>query len=810
MQRYIYITFLILSIGLMSHAAPYEVKGVVTDSIGEPESYATVRVYSRTDSIKPKAMGTTNAEGVFTLSLPSPSKYTLRISSIGRSTLRREFTVSAKEPVADLGQMIVTTSGTELAEVTVTATRPLVSKEIDRIGYDVQADDESKTSTLEEMLRKVPLVSVDTDGTIKVKGSSDFKIYKNGRPNNSFTKNAKEIFKAIPASMIKKIEVITDPGAREDAEGVGAILNIVTLETTVMKGVTGNVSLNYDIRNDAPSPNLWGSSQINKVTLSLYAGCNRMSKRMSSNRSMSEGIYDDSGNVQRSETSSRNPGWVTWFGVDGSYELDSMNLFTAEFGGYYYDINVASKGRNTLTAPDGSQIYSYNSITRQNPYRYFDINGNFNYQHSTRRKGENLTLSYMISTTNQTNNSSTEYTDMVNMPVPYTGILSDFKLDFIEHTMQFDWTRPIGQIHVMDIGAKYIYRDNHSRTKQNYIGFDDQPLLDFSHRTHVAAAYADYRVRLGRVNLRGGIRYEYSRLSAKYADESHKSFSSNLNDWVPNAAVSYNINDANTIKLSFGTRINRPGISYLNPAVSETPTTTAQGNPDLGSARSNSLSLNYSFIGRKVNLDFTAGYNFTNNDIVAVQHVEDDHLYSGYANGGHNKSFSAGMFMQWMAGKKTTVMLNGNVAYKHYANPTIDITNGGWGGNVYARLSQKLPWNISGTLSMSVWTGSVNGLYDVMNPVHVAMLNYGLSLQRSFLKEDRLTVRLSTWNPFYPGSVRYKSENCNLAYNSVSYSYQDHPKSAQISVSYRFGSINAQVKKTAKSIENDDLTGRKM
>ena len=82
-------------------------------------------------------------------------------------------------------------------------------------------------------------MSVDNEGNIQVKGSSDFKIYRNGRPNNSYTKNAKDIFAAIPASSIKKVEVITDPGAREDAEGVGCILNIVTDSETDMKGDNG-------------------------------------------------------------------------------------------------------------------------------------------------------------------------------------------------------------------------------------------------------------------------------------------------------------------------------------------------------------------------------------------------------------------------------------------------------------------------------------------------------------------------------------------------------------------------------------------
>lgn len=462
-----------------------------------------------------------------------------------------------------------------------------------------------------------------------------------------------------------------------------------------------------------------------------------------------------------------------------------------------------------MTSPDGEPIYSYNSVIRNKPSRYFDINGNFNYQRSTHRRGETLTASYMVSTTNQTQNSITQYSDEINMPVPYTGIVSDFKLDFIEHTFQFDWTRPISDIHTFDLGAKYIYRDNHSRTRQNYIGFNDEPQLDFTHRTHVAAAYADYRVRLGRLSMRGGLRYEFSRLSASYADDEHKPFASNLSDWVPNAAVSYNINDANTLKLSFGTRINRPGISYLNPAVNSTPAATSQGNPGLGSTRNNSLSLNYSLIRQKINIDLSLGYGFSNGDIVAVQHVENEHLYSTYENAGRNRNFNAGLFMQWTASKKTTLMLNANSSYRRFTNPSLDISNGGWSNHIFTRLSQKLPWKLNAQLSMVLWTGNVNGLYGRTRPEGISMFDYGVSLQRSFLREDRLTVRVGAWNPIYAGNSKYRSESVNLAYYSVSRNYQLHPSSFQISLSWRFGSMNASVKKTNRKISNDDLTGRR-
>ncbi|MDE5800343.1 MAG: TonB-dependent receptor [Paramuribaculum sp.] len=803
MKRIILTALLLISLSLSAAAASYAITGRVVDDEGEPEAFATLRLFNASDTAKAVTTGVTTDDGIVKLTVATTGEYILRISSVGRTDIRKEISVSS--PVTDLGTLIITTNENLLSEVTVTAARPLVSKEIDRIGYDVQADEESRTSTLDETLRKVPLVSVDDDGTIKVKGSSNFKIYRNGKPNNSFTNNAKDIFKAIPASMIKKIEVITEPGAREDAEGVGAILNIVTMEAVSMKGVMGNVGIEASRRNEIPGANLWLSSQINKVTFSAYGGYNRIAKGASRQRSVSEGTYEGTGNMLRSESNSHSSGWVNYFGLDGSYELDSLNLFTAEFGGFSYTVNSFQSGVNSLLAY-GSPIYSYTSTSRINPMSYLDFNGGLNYQRSTRRKGEQITLSYLISTTNQRNNSETEYTDAVNMPVPYDGILSDFRLKFLEQTAQADWSRVYADIHTLDLGLKYIHRRNRSRTNQDYLGINDIRYINFTHTTQVAAAYADYRLSLGRFGFRAGLRYEYSRLSAKYADGSEPSFSSNLNDWVPNAAVSYSINDANTLKLSYGTRIARPGIDYLNPAVNESPNSTSQGNPRLESGRNTSLSLNYNLIGRKVNLDFSAGYSFNNNDVVEVMTVRDDHTYSSYANAGHNKSVNLGLYFQWTVTSKTNFMLNADATYEHFANPSLNITNGGWSAFFFANLTQRLPWKLRAQGSVMYWYGSTQGLY--YNFRSLGNVNYKLSLQRSFLKEDRLTVNLYVRNPFHSKHPRFRSSTVNSDFRNASYTFRHQITDFGISISYRFGSLNAQVKKTAKTIQNDDLSGR--
>lgn len=807
-MKHFFIALLAFIYPNLTFSAVFSVNGRALNGADEPVEFATFRIFSDADSIKPVAYGVSDENGKFSAQLPAEGSYVARLSAVGLVDGVKHFKVTATTINAELGDIKLEDASNVLGEVTVTAAKPLISREIDRIAYDVQGDIESKTTTLDETLKKVPLVSVEPDGTIKVKGSSNFKIYKNGRPNNSFTNNAKEIFKAIPASMIKKIEVITDPGAREDAEGVGAILNIVTEQGTTMKGVMGNVGLSFNSRTGIPIPNLWGSAQIDKVTLSAYGGVNFFNSRTNQVRSRTEGVYEDTGNRSLSESESSSKGNVNWWGIDGSYELDSLNLFTLEFGGYSYSMKSTGHGLNTLTDAAGNLIYSYRQNDRTSPARYLDFNGNLNYQHSTHRKGEHLIFSYMISTTDQRNNQTTSYYDEVNMPVDYTGVFSDFKLRFMEHTLQADWTRPFGEIHTLDVGAKYIFRDNRSKTAQRYEGTDREPFTDFTHRTYIMAAFADYRARIKRVNLRAGLRYEFSRLSAKYADGSNPGFASNLSDWVPNVAVSYNINEGNTIKASYSTRINRPGISYLNPAVSQSPTSTSQGNPDLSSALYHQLNLNYSLISRKVTLDLNAAYQFTNEAIIQELRVEDDHSYYNYANAGRNRGFDASMFIQWTAGPKTSLMLNASATYSHYANRSFDISRGGWSGDGFFRLTQKLPWEISGSFGVYYWTGSVE-LYSDMKPVGISGLHYSLQLNRSFLKEKRLTVRLFVSNPFGNSRPHYRTVSHNTSYRTIADRYSASQRSVGLSVSYRFGSLNAQVKKTATSITNDDLVGRK-
>lgn len=779
------------------------VKGIAVDSLGTPESFATIKLFSLPDTIRPIATAVAKEDGTFSQSLKKAGNYRLTVSSLGKLPATRDFSISAQETTKNLGKIVLRDNNT-IGEVVVEATRPLISRQIDRITYDVQGDVESQTSMIDDMLQKVPFVSVDPDGTIKIKGSSGFKIYKNGRPNNAFTNNAKEIFKAMPANMIKRIEVITDPGAREDAEGTGMILNIVTLENTVIKGVLGSVGLSYSTNRYIPSPTTWLTTQIDKVTISVNADIYSTPARGNHQTHYTDRTFE-SGNESHESTDQKIRSTSGSVGFEASYDIDTLNLITAEFNTFIIGETTRQVFDYGMYNPADELIYGYKAYGLIKPDRSHWLGGSVNYQRLTRRKGEKITASYMISGNGRKHTWLNDYTDMISMPVDYTGIHTKSDATFIEHTAQVDWTRPLTAGQTLDLGVKYINRRNRSIATQDYMETTDIINTDFSHITQVTAAFADYRYNVGNLGLRAGLRYEYSRLEAKFHDGSQPDYHSNLNDWVPNAAISYNINQSNGIRLNYSTSINRPGINYLNPMVNRAPQSVSFGNPDLGSVRNQSLNLEYGYFTRRFNININAGYNFTHNGIIDIKTAEDDITIDTYSNGGRNKSMNAGLYMQWQMTRKTNIMFNGSTNYSHYENPNAGIRAYGWSGSAFLRVSQRLPWNIDLIGNARYWDGSTS-LYSIFKPCGASKFNHNLSLQRSFLKENRLSVRIYASCPFGPGKSEFRSHMINVPYLSSSHSITSNNRQFGFNISYRFGKLDAQVKKVRR-ISNNDMIG---
>lgn len=795
---------LLVGIGVNTAAmAQYSVKCQVNDSTGTGEPYATVYIYGAADTAKCVVTGVTDGNGAFSQALTAAGKYVLRVSAVGKVRESRDFEVLQASPVANLGTIVIKASKNELKGIEVTAQKPLVKSEIDRLSYDVQGDGDSKTKTTLEMLRKVPMVTVDANDNIKVRGSGNFKIFKNGHPDPSLSSNAKDILKVIPANMIKRIEVITEPGAKYDAEGVSAILNIVMNDNTSVNGVTGTVKTEYST-NGRFGLGTFLTTQYGKFVTSINYGYNHMGRDDSRSNSNSQIVYKESGNVLTNNQYSDNRGDVHFGNIESSFEADTLNLLTLSFGGYYYDVDVRGSDLTSMFDGSGKQLYGYRNSFHMPSYSFYNFNGRFDYQHKTHHKDELLTLSYMLSTTHNKDDQQNVYSDTLNMPVPYSGYNQTRHEQFIEHTFQFDWERPFAKHHKIEMGVKYINRNNNSQTALIYDGEGVKPVNSkLDHLTQVAAAYTEYQFNMDKWTARAGLRYEYSYLRAKFPDGSSPNYHKNLNDLVPSASVNYKFSDANNLKFSYSTQISRPGISFLNPAVISTPTSVTFGNSNLGSSRSTSFGINFMHIGPKFTFNVNPSYTFANDWISDLQYVKDGKKYSTFGNILTYRNLSFSGYAQWQMFKGTSLMVNAGVNKEYDKNPSLGLKIDRWSSFYYSQLSQQLPLNINLTAGIGGNIGHApNNVYGYGGTYTF----YYLGLQCSMLKEKRLTVYLSANRPFSGKYMSYTSRTTQGDYTGYS-TQRWLAREISIGISYRFGSLNASVKKTSKSIENNDVVG---
>lgn len=697
-----------------------------------------------------------------------------------------------------------------LDEVVISSQRQLVKSEADKLTYDVQGDEESKTKTIMEMLRKVPMVTVDGEDNIRVNGSSDFKIYKNGHPDPAMSKNPKEVLKSIPATMVKKIEVITEPGAKYDAEGTSAVLNIVMVDGSKFAGVTGSISGGISHVGHADG-NGYIMTQLGKFVLSANYGMTHISSRGTENHSESENIYTASGSRLYSTAAGSNPGHVNYGELEASWEIDSLNLLTLSMEGYGYTIDVRGEGREDMYHADGSLSYGYNNRYWLPSYSYQDWGGRLDYQHKTRRPEEAFTFSYMLSTTNSHRDQETELSNMTNVPFNYSGYTVFSRERFYEHTLQADWVRPLAEHHKLETGLKYIYRLNKSETREEYQWIDETqaPVTPvgmtgrFNHITQVGAAYMEYLVNYNKWSARAGLRYEWSRLQGEYPDGNAENFHRNLSDWVPSASVNYKFNDANSLKMNYNVNIRRPGISYLNPAVRTSPTTIEFGNPHLSSSRSHNLSMTFMHIGPKLTYNLHPYITFANNWFTAVKYVKDDITYSTYDNVLKYYRFGLRGYAQWKPFEKTNVTLNVGINREHEKNPNQGYTLGSWYSDIYAQFTQQLPWKLKLTVSGGGQIGhDVASVYVLSGSYYW----YGMNVQRSFLKDDQLTVRIGMEDPIGNEYHRYTTRTVQGDYTGYRNSWNKY-KAFGIRVTWRFGKLKTSVKKTDTTITNDDVMG---
>ena len=696
-----------------------------------------------------------------------------------------------------------TLKGQTLDEVVVAQRRKLIKNDIDKLTYDVQHDKTAQTKTTLEILKKIPLVTVDGQENIRVQGSTSFKVYKNGHPDPSLSgQNLKDILKAIPASTIKRIEVITDPGAKYDAEGTTAILNIVMMSSSKLQGVSGNVNSKIDSYGSVRL-GTYLTTKVGKLTTTVNYNYANQNKKQTENYREEAYNYVKTGEQKREYGTNSTAATIHFGNISASYEIDSLNLLTASTNFFGYKADANTQNTNERWDKNSLLIYKFDNNMTTPGYSDLNLGGRFDYQHKTHLDGEVLTLSYMLAATRPQTTFRQTYSNMVNFPVSYTSYDQNTRERFTEHTFQIDYVRPFGKHHKIESGTKYILRNNNSTSLMDYQGTTPDMESKFKHKAQVAAAYLSYILTAGKWAARAGLRYEFTRMKASYPDGSNADYHANLNDWVPSASLQYKISDGQTLKFSYNTSINRPGIGYLNPAIISTPTAVSFGNANLGSSRNQKLQLEYMLVTSKLTLQLSPYYSFTNNGIGRILYEQNRKDVSTFQNVLKSKVFGISSYTEWTPFTGTSFTLNADIRYARITLPTPYIKNSGCGGGIYFNWEQKIPWDL--TLTTSIGGEYGNRVYDPY-AIEGHWFYYYFTLTRRFFK-DKLTVSISAESPFIKErSTTYRIVRGDYTGYERSVMY---PRYFYIGFSWSFGKLNASVKTAARSIENDDLVGSK-
>lgn len=791
-----------LSMQAQTPTGKMTVKGILQDSVThETIPYATIRI-TADQSNKPIAMGVSGDDGRFSLSVAANGPLTAWFSSVGKTVVKKTFTPNGTSTTCDLGTVLMHDAPKALKGVEVVALKPLVTAAPDKLTYDVASDPETPTKNALEMLRKVPLVAVDGQDNITVKGSGNFKVYVNGKPNPMMTNNAKEILKTLPASQIAKVEVITDLGAKYDAEGTAGVINIVMVGNEATAGYTATITGMGG--NTMQGGGVNATVQSGKLTLNANYNYYHIHQPVMYIDGLREDFTSNANRFLQNKGTQQTPSANTHMGgLDASYELSKHNLLSVGVQLFGSNMHLMQNSGMEMSDVNRNRQYAYRMFSNQS-LSNFNVNTHVDFQHAFNDKGSMFTLSYNLYTQPQTTRYTTRYEAESGTSPMLNDYMQKNTTHFTEHTVQADYVNPFSAHHYMDAGLKYIYRRNASDAHSAFLneqttGVDDNNSGKYLNQYHIFAAYSDYRYTIGAFTARGGLRYEFSKMSIKYAQLANGNFAQNYNDLVPGLTLTYVPAPTQMLKLAYNMRIQRPSIGMLNPFVDRSsPFTISYGNAQLNTEKYHSVELSYGSFGSKLKYNAAVGYEVVNNGLESYTVIRDGVAETTYGNVVKTNNLNMNLWLSYNPWQLTRLMLSANTGYKDMQSRVLQRKLHGWEYTIYGSVQQQLPANFTASL----WGAAAKQQFKFNEQQSVVWV-YGATLTAEFLKEKRLTVALNATNPFATRT------NVDVISHTPQFHLDQHVRfpirSLMLTVSYRIGSLKAQVRKAQRSIENNDL-----
>lgn len=609
MQRFLFLPLLLLCVSVQSqdpdpNQQPITVSGTVLDSeTNQPLEYATL-VLQSVDNPGQVTGGISDAEGKFSVET-SPGTYNISVEYISYKTYRQDNQVLNSS--RDLGTIRLGIAVEELAGVEVIGEQTTVEVRLDKKIYNIGKDITTSGGTVSDALNNVPSVNVDVEGAISLRGNENVRILINGKPSALAGFGSTDALRQLPADAIEKVEVITSPSARYDAEGTAGILNIILRkEKTLGFNGSANVYLGQPATSGATINGNIRTEKFNIFNTTGYRYSDAPGNAFFDN-TYSQGSFDRV--IEDRQYDRLDRGFNTNIGME--YFLTDRSSIT---GSFFIRFSKDEDLTNNTTSRFNDGQFDSETLRQENENqedKSYQIS--LNYINRFDDDGHQLTADFQFSDEDQ------ETTNVIeeNNTIPETRLIALENVFEVEkekeYLLQADYVLPMGEAQ-FEAGYRGTFQQEFTDYQLDSLDQGSGQFVinrtltnAFTYDENVNALYTQYGNKFGKVSFLLGLRLENTQLKGQLDSEFDPSeleeelgvdvdvnFNKNYLGLFPTVNLIYQLSEMQDISLGYNRRINRPRGWFINPFPSRSSRTNVfQGNPDLNPAFSHTFDLGY-------------------------------------------------------------------------------------------------------------------------------------------------------------------------------------------------------------------------
>ncbi len=786
-----------------------KITGTVLDtSSNVPVEFATVVLKdAKTDK---EVNGTlTDADGNFKLTEIPTGTYTLVLSFIGYETKTVSgIELTPRKPDEDLGVIYMSSTSVTLEEVEVKGEASAFENRIDKLVYNADKDITTLGGDATDVLQRVPLLSVDVEGNVSLRGSSNIQVLINGKPSTIFTSgDLANALRTIPADQIKSVEVITTPSAKYDGEGTAGIINIITKKKSI-DGFTGSVSLSAGTRTNRGSLNL--NYAKGRFGLNFNGSGWYNIPRKSFTEFFREDVIEGESRILDQNGEGRSNFFGPRFSLGAFYDINAYNSLNTSinFRGFGRNNDQTTIARYVAPVQDLNQYYE--RISETSAFRS-GFDWTTDYRKTFQKPEQEFSVAFQVS--GDYSNSVNDFDQRDTFPDvnPVLDIRNRNSNDGInlEYTGQVDYVHPFSDQFKLETGLKTIIRRIESDFESELFDFDRDEFVTLPNQTDVFfynqdvyAAYASVNWKLGeKYGLVAGARYEFTDISGRFETDPTR-FSNNYGNFLPSIILNRKLSQFSNIKIAYNQRIQRPSLRTVNPYVDlSDPRDIRFGNPLLDPELTHQTELSYNNFVKGWVFNGSVYYRHTKDEIDPITTVDSiGRTVTTFQNIGRNDVVGINFFTSYTIKKFLT--LRGGMDVQN-------ITAAGLVGDVETRRNA---WE---------WRANLNATFKLPKDFKIELFGFynsprqSLQGSRGAYSQVSIGAAKDLWNK--RGSIGFSviqpfSNTLSFPRNisgpdfTQRSDFEIEIRSFNLNFSYRFGKLDFKDRRSRRSkINNDDI-----